>query len=99
MTFEEVWKSLEEKDTTGKYKQAREISELTLEQLEYAYNSGYADGLKSRSCLKGRWEFLGGHNVCTCCLYKGSPVPTNYCPNCGALMNENIGGIKDEDLG
>ena len=43
MTFEDMWKSLEEKDTTGKYKQAREMAELNVEQLEYAYNSGYAD--------------------------------------------------------
>lgn len=43
MTFEDMWKSLEEKDTTGKYKQAREMADLNMEQLEYAYNSGYAD--------------------------------------------------------
>ena len=43
MTFDDMWKSLEEKDTTGKYKQAREIAELNMEQLEFAYNSGYAD--------------------------------------------------------
>ena len=43
MTFDDMWKSLEERDTTGKYKQAREMAELNVEQLEFAYNSGYAD--------------------------------------------------------
>ena len=51
MTFEDMWKSLEEKDTTGKYKQAREMADLNMEQLEFAYNSGYgelAEKLKAR---------------------------------------------------
>lgn len=55
MTFEDMWRSLEEKDTTGKYKQAREMAELNMEQLEFAYNSGYAQGY-SDGYLRGKGE-------------------------------------------
>lgn len=54
LEFNEVWKALEEQDTTGVYKRAREMADIAREQLEYAYNSGYeaakADVIRLLEC-------------------------------------------------
>lgn len=55
LEFNEVWKSLEEQDTTGVYKQAREMADLAREQLEYAYNSGYGAAKADVIHLLERW--------------------------------------------
>ena len=34
----------------------------------------------------GAWISIMGHSVCNVCGYKGSPIVTNFCPNCGARM-------------
>lgn len=34
----------------------------------------------------GKWINMMGHSICNVCGYKGSPILTNYCPNCGAAM-------------
>ena len=83
MTFDEMWKSLEEKDTTGKYKQAREMADLNIEQLEYAYNSGYAEWK-----VYGRQGGIPITDYCTNCKYEMKWYRTkyNFCPKCGAKM-------------
>ena len=98
MTFEEAWKALEEKDTTGAYKQAREISGLSLEQLEYAYNSGYAEANIDSARPQGEWEYvqydanpkIGNWHCSNCrCIPFSIDIEhqkTNFCPNCGARM-------------
>lgn len=53
--FEEVWKSLEEQDKTGVYKRARETADLTIEQLEYAFNSGYEIAKAKYERSQGMW--------------------------------------------
>lgn len=88
MTFDDMWKSLEEKDTTGKYKQAREMADLNIEQLEYAYNSGYADARSKYERPQGKWidtdsEWLD--YKCDKCGWR-STREHNFCPNCGADM-------------
>ena len=93
MTFEDMWKSLEEKDTTGKYKQAREMADLNMEQLEFAYNSGYADAKSKYERPQGEWiKDNSGNRFCSEC---GSPAlyheiglifESRFCPNCGAKM-------------
>ena len=40
----------------------------------------------------GHWLQMMGHAYCSMCGYKGSPIITNYCPNCGAKMDE----VEDE---
>ena len=35
----------------------------------------------------GKWISMMGHSICNVCGYKGSPILTNFCPNCGAEMN------------
>lgn len=38
----------------------------------------------------GKWKFLGiGHYECTNCK-KINDYPYNYCPNCGAKMEEEV---------
>ena len=87
MTFEDMWKSLEEKDTTGKYKQAREMADLNMEQLEFAYNSGYADAKSKYERPKGYWnEIQAGMFVCPFCGAGPHKNFKNFCPNCGADM-------------
>lgn len=97
MTFEEVWAQLEADDPTGAYKQAREMAELAVEQLEYAYNNGYAEAKKEFERPQGEWVFnqydanpnIGNYH-CSLCHY--IPVGnigvqrTNFCPYCGAKM-------------
>lgn len=101
MTFEDMWKSLEEKDTTGKYKQAREMANLNVEQLEFAYNSGYADAKSKYERPRGKWikwnfKTFGGMGdweyKCSNCekVYSGE---YNFCPNCGAKMK---GGMEND---
>jgi rubrerythrin len=95
MTFEDMWKSLEEKDTTGKYKQAREMADLNMEQLEFAYNSGYADAKSKYERSKGEWaeplwtnwnEIQAGLLICPFCGATPHKQYKNFCPNCGADM-------------
>ena len=38
--------------------------------------------------VHGHWIPMMGHSYCSACGYKGSPVQSNYCPNCGARMDE-----------
>lgn len=44
---------------------------------------------------KGKWISMMGHSICNVCGYKGSPIPANFCPNCGAEMR---GGEDDKDI-
>lgn len=37
----------------------------------------------------GKWISMMGHSICNMCGYKGSPILTHYCPNCGASMEGN----------
>ena len=76
MTFEDMWKSLEEKDTTGKYKQAREMAELNMEQLEFAYNSGYADAKSKYERPQGEWIEGQEYNC------RSDIISTFTCPFC-----------------
>ena len=93
MTFDEMWKSLEEKDTTGKYKQAREMADLNIEQLEYSYNSGYADAKSKYERPQGMWnEIQAGMPVCPFCGAMPHKLYKNFCANCGADMRK--GGAK-----
>ena len=92
MTFDDMWKSLEERDTTGKYKQAREMAELNVEQLEFAYNSGFADAKSKYERPHGKWlidcppQYADGAECSLCqCNFFGA-LSFNYCPNCGAEM-------------
>ena len=41
-----------------------------------------------RENVRGEWINMFGHGICNICGYKGSPVLTNFCPNCGADMRE-----------
>lgn len=98
MTFEEVWKQLEAKDDC--YRRAREMAELSIEQLEYAYNSGYEQGKNDRP--QGEWNILqkddnGIHEIeCPFCKYSKGGISTSirvtfhelpyFCECCGADM-------------
>lgn len=89
MSFEEVWKSLEEQDTTGAYKQAREMADLAREQLEYAYNSGYKVAKAEYERPQGTWvDSPDGLPNCCCslCGAKNVTIWRSFCPNCGAKM-------------
>lgn len=91
MTFEDMWKSLEEKDTTGKYKQAREMAELNMEQLEYAYNSGYADAKSKYERPQGEWVYHSDDYIAfyTCNRCNGFGYKDDkFCNNCGAEMKD-----------
>jgi len=100
MTFDDMWKSLEERDTTGKYKQAREMAELNMEQLEFAYNSGYADAKSKYERPQGEWiqreEIFDDEEIprlvwgCKDCGFSLKSIhdKRNYCPNCGADMRK-----------
>ena len=46
-----------------------------------------------RENVRGEWFSMFGHCVCMFCGYKGSPIQTNFCPNCGADMREVQDGI------
>lgn len=86
-----MWKSLEERDTTGKYKQAREMAELGIEQLEYAYNSGYADAKSKYERPQGEWEPNSFQFECNLCENLNA-YKSNFCPNCGAKMKKGGAG-------
>ena len=89
-SFEEVWKSLEEQDTTGAYKQAREMADLAVEQLEYAYNSGYKVAKAEYERPQGTWvDSPDGLPKCCCslCGAKNVTIWHSFCPNCGAKMS------------
>lgn len=94
MSFDEVWKSLEEQDTTGAYKQAREMADLAREPLEYAYNSGYKvakaeDAKAEYERPQGAWvDSPDGLPNCCCslCGAKNVTIWRSFCPNCGAKM-------------
>lgn len=90
LEFEEVWKSLEEQDTTGAYKQAREMADLAREQLEYAYNSGYEAAKAKYERPQGAWvDSPDGLPKCCCslCGAKNVTIWHSFCPNCGAKMS------------
>lgn len=96
MTFEDMWKSLEEKDTTGKYKQAREMAELGMEQLEYAYNSGFSDAKSKYERPQGEWVVHSCYKdviICSNCNSGDNRWHKDFkfCPNCGSEMR---GGAK-----
>lgn len=64
-------------------------SDVTSQELEKAYFDGMEEGYKKgRSGFEKRsqWMNMMGHLYCMVCGYKASPIPTNYCPNCGSLM-------------
>lgn len=46
MKFDEVWAELEAEDVS--FKRAREMADLGIKQLEYAYNQGYEQGKRER---------------------------------------------------
>ena len=89
--FDEVWKSLEEQDTTGVYKRAREMADIAIEQLEYAYNSGYKDAEAKYERPQGKWAFdENGYFYCDQCgrYPHDQYATTDFCPNCGARMGD-----------
>lgn len=100
ISFEEVWRSLEENDKTGVYKQAREMADLAVEQLEYAYNSGYKTAKAKYSRPQGKWIKQGVYFECPFCHCGCNSIITdkivfgrlNYCPNCGADMRGDNNG-------
>ena len=83
MTFEEVWKQLEAKDDC--YRRAREMAELSIEQLEYAYNSGYEQGKNDRP--QGEWKLDSLGVYCSECK-KHPDYSSDFCPFCGARMKD-----------
>ena len=100
MTFEKVWEKLKAEDTTGTFATAEKLSLVSVEAIEYAFNSGYAEGLKAQR-PQGKWiENYSGYGVyyrCSNCHklppnyecdYKEGAIKTNFCPNCGAKMEE-----------
>lgn len=99
MTFEEVWAELEAKDTTGAYKRAREMAELAIEQLEYAYNNGYEEARKKFERPHGKWEVYGirqfgaGYDYNYKCSNCGRVFGGQYhfCPECGTDMGGSEG--------
>lgn len=96
ISAEEVWKSLEEQDKTGVYKRAREMADLTVEQLEYAYNSGYKTAKAKYSRPQGRWiENLDSRNdemqascYCSECGASCYYATDKFCHECGADMRK-----------
>ena len=102
LEFNEVWKALEEQDTTGAYKRAREMADIAREQLEYAYNSGYEAAKAEYERPQGEWinhRNDYGHNIADCSLCgktmqwhdeDGDGIP-RYCWYCGAEMK---GGLE-----
>ena len=48
MTFEKVWEKLKAEDTTGTFAKAEKLSLVSVKAIEYAFNSGYAEGLKAK---------------------------------------------------
>lgn len=98
MTFEKVWEKLKAEDTTGAFAMAEKLSLVSVEAIEYAFNSGYAEGLKAER-PQGEWighiQYCKQHNLiptgyklfvwcnrCNCPNEK----KTKFCPNCGAEM-------------
>lgn len=64
-------------------------SDATSQELEKAYFDGMEEGYKiGHSGFEKRSQLINtmGHLHCMICGYKASPIPTNYCPNCGSLM-------------
>lgn len=64
-------------------------SDATSQELEKAYFDGMEEGYKighSGFEKRSQWMNMMGHLRCMVCGYKASPIPTNYCPNCGSLM-------------
>ena len=90
LEFDAVWKSLEDQDTTGAYKRAREMADLAREQLEYAYNSGYEAAKAKYERPQGAWvDSPNGMPKCCCslCGAKNVTIWHSFCPNCGAKMS------------
>lgn len=93
ISFEEVWKSLEEQDKTGIYKRAREMAYIAVEQLEYAYNIGYETAEAKYARPQGEWIIDKEHTKnpllwYKCILCGVYHSPTNFCPCCGAEMRK-----------
>jgi rubrerythrin len=66
------------------------IKKLTKE-CEEAYNKGYADGMKEQEPKKGYWlrrPHVYGVTYCSMCDFELKIDNTNYCPNCGAKMED-----------
>lgn len=90
LEFDAVWKSLEDQDTTGAYKRAREMADLAREQLEYAYNSGYKVAKAEYERPQGTWvDSPDGMPKCCCslCGAKNVTIWHSFYPNCGAKMS------------
>lgn len=94
LEFDEVWKALEEQDTTGAYKRAREMAGIAREQLEYAYNSGYKAAKAKYERPQGNWIPLYPRTVgeweyrCSNCGHRGFMHQYNFCSDCGADMRK-----------
>lgn len=50
------------------------------------YMRALTDVIRLSGDRSGEWLNMMGHLMCNLCGYKSSPIPTNYCPNCGAKM-------------
>ena len=99
LEFDEVWRSLEEQDTTGAYKRAREMAGIAREQLEYAYNSGYEAAKAKYRRPQGEWielpkAFDSRELPCKCSLcghilsFMNYYPKSRFCPDCGADMQK-----------
>ena len=56
-----------------------------------AYSQGYADGMKAQEPRKGYWlrrPHVYGVTYCSVCDFELKIDNTNYCPNCGAKMED-----------
>lgn len=71
-------------------------SDATSQELEKAYLEGVAEGMKRRDVkpvVRGKWQFhmftanSWGYECRVC--HTTWDAPTNFCPNCGAMMEES----------
>ena len=63
--------------------------ERIADEIHSAYEEGYADG-KRDAVVHGHWEYIGGYGYqyrCSNCILCVEHK-TNFCPHCGALMDE-----------
>jgi len=90
-------KALEQEPTTKNNLGVEEVTALAewTERLtkasEDAYNKGYADGMKAQEPRKGYWlrrPHVYGVTYCSVCDFELKIDNTNYCPNCGAKMED-----------
>jgi hypothetical protein len=66
-------------------------SDATSQQLEEAYLKGVEDGMTRRDVrpvVRGTWGKNGWSIRCSICGYDMPFATRNFCPNCGAVMEE-----------